>query len=460
MRNSTENKNLNIPQITRIHMAALGLLLLVGVHGTTIISIEYPENPAEVIVEPQPAKRDLSLSYAATNIDSKEGTRVKTITVIKNVGGISGPEEAAALGAPASSHKQLQPKLAIDPTLHKSEEWATAFRDNFDSYGALPDVPDIDDLFEFVNRKKPEVEVKKQEAVPSQKEEKVPKELAKPAEEETTTKSEVGGINPTGNIDSDEVVVEKIKGDAELLPHIKQANILRLQAAQARSGIRTKESLIAVNYSTPMHQVSQYFDNYVQAMPNGYDYSKPCGLQPGNSIQVTTPSGRTYDIPQSNSSGTGGGNHPYLAPALTKKTQIPPITVQPPIQQASPPNYSYVNSIVPPIVKQQPQDNVNPPQTQQQPQPQQPPPPTGGFLPPLGSGAGGISTSQRPYVAPRLRNNGLGISRAPSSTPGPIPVQSGPGLVANQPQPPNYRTSIFGGGLNRPNTLRSRGLKY
>jgi len=162
-------------------MAALGLLLLVGVHGTTIISIKYPEKPAEVIVEPQPAKRDLSLSYAATNIDSKEGTRVKTITVIKNVGGISAPGEAGALGSPVGaghSHKQ-QPKLVIDPTLHKSEEWATAFRDNFDSYGALPDVPDIDDLFEFVNRKKPEGE-KKQEAEPSQKEVKTPKELPKP----------------------------------------------------------------------------------------------------------------------------------------------------------------------------------------------------------------------------------------------------------------------------------------
>jgi len=425
-------------------MAALGLLLLVGVHGATIISIKYPDKPA---VEPQPAKRDLSLSYAATNIDSKEGTRVKTITVIKNVGGISAPEEAAALGSSIASshnHKQ-QPKLIIDPSLHKSEEWASAFRDNFDSYGALPDVPDIDDLFEFVNRKKPEGE-KKPEEVPSQKEERVPKELQKPAEETTTKKAGAseqseGGIVPSGNIDSDEAVVEKIKGDAELLPHIKQANILRLQAAhaQARSGVRTKESLIAVNYSTPMHQVSQYFDNYVQAVPNGYDYPKPCGMQPGNSIQVTTPSGRTYDIPQSNSSGTGGGNHPYLAPALTKKTQIPPITVQPPVQQ------------------QQPQGNANLPQ-----QPQQPPvvnPPNGGILPPLGTG--GISTSQRPYVAPRLRNNGLGISRAPS-TPGPIQIPGQPGLVGNNnpQQTPNFRTSIFGGGSNRPNTLRSRGLKY
>ncbi|XP_017059945.1 protein diaphanous homolog 1 [Drosophila ficusphila] len=435
-------------------MAALGLLLLVGVHGTTIISIKYPEKPAEVIVEPQPAKRDLSLSYAATNIDSKEGTRVKTITVIKNVGGISAPEEAAALGSHVPKKNQ-QPKLAIDPTLHRSEEWATAFRDNFDSYGSLPDVPDIDDLFEFVNRKKPEAE-KKAKASPSQEEEKVPKELAKPAEETTTEKAVAAGEQsegatvPVGNIDSDEAVVEKIKGDAELLPHIQQANILRLQAAQALSGIRTKESLIAVNYSTPMHQVSQYYDNYVQAMPVGYDYPKPCGLAPGNSIPVTTPSGRHYDIPQSNSSGTGG-SPPYLAPAIKKNTQIPPNTVQPPVQ---PPNYSSVNSLVPPI-GQQPQSNVNPPQ-------QQPPPivtpPSGGILPPLGSG--GISTSQRPYVAPRLRNNGLGINRSPSSSPGPALFPGQPGQVGSPPQAPSFRTSIFGNGPNGPNTLRSRGLKY
>ncbi|XP_070141224.1 DNA translocase FtsK [Drosophila kikkawai] len=456
-------------------MAALGLLLLVGVHGTTIISIKYPEKPTEVVVKPQPAKRDLSLSYAATNIDSKEGTRVKTITVIKSVGGsISAPEEAAAaatFGAP-TGHKQQQPKLAIDPLLHKNPEWANAFRDNFDSYGALPDVPDIDDLFEFVNRKKP-AEEKKQEATPSQAE-KVPKEEAKPAEETTTKKAVAveqsegednakgSSATSTGNIDSDEAVVEKIKGDAELLPHIKQANILRLQAAQARSGLglRTKESLISVNYSTPMHQVTQYFDNYVQAVPNGYDYSKPCGAPPGNSIQVTTPSGRTYDIPQSNSSGTGGGNHPYLAPSLTKKTQIPPITAQPPVQQQPPPNYSSVNSIVPPIAQpQQPQQGFAPNAPPQQPQVVSPP--NAGILPPVGSG--GVSTSQRPYVAPRLRNNGLGISRAPgsSSTPGPVlggAQPGGGGFVGGNP--PSFRTSIFGGGPNRPNTLRSRGLKY
>ncbi|XP_026849880.1 serine/threonine-protein kinase pakB [Drosophila persimilis] len=449
-------------------MAALGLLMLVGVHGTTIISIKYPQTLMQQqkaggdvgLEHPQPAKRDLSLSYAATNIDSKEGTRVKTITVIKNVGGVGGEVQ------------RQQQKLAIDPSLHQNEDWASAFRDNFDSYGALPDVPDIDDLFEFVNRKKPDEAPKKAlEAEPK------PKPKPKPVEETTTRKavseqsessgsssSSGSGSASTSNSDSDEAVVEKIKGDAELLPHIKQANILRLQAAQARasmeSRLKTRESLIAVNYSTPMHQVTQYFDNYVQGVPNGYDYSKPCGPPPGGiSYQVTTPSGRTYDIPQSNSSGTGGGNHPYLAPSLTKKTQIPPQAPaqpqQPQGQQPQPqqpPNYSSVNSIVPPVGNPPPQPQTQPPfQQQPQPQPQQP---SGGILPPLPAVGNGISTSQRPYVAPRLRNNGLGISRGPVS---PLPPLGSP-----PQQAPSFRSGIFGGGggPNRPNTLRSRGLKY
>ncbi|XP_041450111.1 protein transport protein SEC31 isoform X2 [Drosophila obscura] len=466
-------------------MAALGLLMLVGVHGTTIISIKYPHTLSQQqqqmaggnmgeLEHPQPAKRDLSLSYAATNIDSKEGTRVKTITVIKNLGGVGGGVQK----------QQQQQKLAIDPSLHQNEDWASAFRDNFDSYGALPDVPDIDDLFEFVNRKKKPDEPKKaQDAEAKPK----PKPKPKPVEETTTTKaisehSESSGSGSgsgssssssgsTSNIDSDEAVVEKIKGDAELLPHIKQANILRLQAAQARasmeSRLKTRESLIAVNYSTPMHQVTQYFDNYVQAVPNGYDYAKPCGAPPaGNSYQVTTPSGRTYDIPQSNSSGTGGGNHPYLAPSITKKTQIPPLAPaqtqgqqpqpQPQPQPQQPPNYSSVNSIVPPVGNPPPQAQAQQPPFQQQPQPQ-PQQPNGGILPPLPAVGNGISTSQRPYVAPRLRNNGLGINRGPVS---PLPP-----LGSTPQQAPSFRSGIFGGGgggggSGGPNTLRSRGLKY
>ncbi|BFF98579.1 tyrosine-protein phosphatase non-receptor type 23 [Drosophila madeirensis] len=441
-------------------MAALGLLMLVGVHGTTIISIKYPQQRQQMagvgdmgLEHPQPAKRDLSLSYAATNIASKEGTRVKTITVIKNLGGVHGGEV----------QKQQQQKLAIDPSLHQNEDWASAFRDNFDSYGALPDVPDIDDLFEFVNRKKTDEPKKTQEA------ELKPKPKPKPVEETTTSKaiSEHSGSSNGGNSnsDSDEAVVEKIKGDAELLPHIKQANILRMQAAQARASLessqKTRESLIAVNYSTPMHHVTQYFDNYVQAVPNGYDYTKPCGAPPpGNSYQVTTPSGRTYDIPQSNSSGTGGGNHPYLAPTLTKKTQIPPLAPaqpqQPQGQQPQSPNYSSVNSLVPPVGNPPPQAQAQPqPPFQQQPQPQ-PQQSNGGILPPLPAVGNGISTSQRPYVAPMLRNNGLGINRGPVS---PLPP-----LGSTPQQTPSFRSGIFGGGggggPNRPNTLRSRGLKY
>ncbi|XP_068143159.1 LOW QUALITY PROTEIN: cleavage stimulation factor subunit 2 tau variant [Drosophila tropicalis] len=425
---------------------SLVLLLLVGVHGTTIISIKYPQQQTRQV------KRDLSLSYAATNIDSKEGTRVKTITVIKNLGGIgTANAEVAGVALPPPNSNRKQQKLAINPALHKNPEWASAFRDNFDSYGSLPDVPDIDDLFEFVNRKKTATSSSSSSSSSSM-------QNAKPEapKEEITTKQPA--VEPeTEPVDSDEAIVEKIKGDAELLPHIKQVNILRLQAQQLLAPQRTRESLINVNYSTPMHQVTQYFDNYVQALPNGYDYSKPCGPapSPGNSIQVTTPSGRTYDIPQSNSSGTGGGNHPYLAPSLTKKTQIQP---QPPILPPAPvlvPNYSSVNSIVPAL---SPSNQIPLPVPPQTPAPAPAPVPAaaagagvgigiGGGLPPPGLG---ISTSQRPYVAPRLRNNGLGINRGPATAQPLLPAP---------PQQPQ-QGPVFGLASNRPNTLRSRGLKY
>ncbi|XP_030386047.1 SH3 domain-containing protein C23A1.17 [Scaptodrosophila lebanonensis] len=432
----------------------MALLLFEGsrtqAEATTIISIKYPQSVGNN-ERTQPAKRDLSLSYAATNIDSKEGTRVKTITVIKSVGGNIGE---------ASTTDNKQQKFAINPELYKNEEWASAFRDNFDSYGVLPDVPDIDDLFEFVNRKKSSSSSSAKAGTPvAHSAEKGDKQ---PELESTTTAKSVMMLTETATVpapaaseqhEANDEPVEKIKGDAELLPHIKQANILRLQALAvngSKSGsinvtsgkrLRTRESLINVNYSTPMHAVMQYFDNYVQALPNGYDYSKPCALPPPNSISVTTPSGRTYDIPQSNSSGTGGGNHPYLAPSLTKKTVVQGTQQSPPPSQ---PNYSSVNSLVPPI--QQPGQGI--------PQPSNVPPAP---LPPsqqqpaqsLGP-VNGISTSQRPYVAPSLRNNGLGINRGPP-TPPPLPAS----------QPPAYRPNVFiGGGQNRPNTFRSRGLKY
>ncbi|XP_030242272.1 serine/threonine-protein kinase pakB [Drosophila navojoa] len=431
-----------------ITMSALGLLLLVGAQGTTIISIKYPPQSADAksLDRTQPAKRDLSLSYAATNIDSREGTRVKTITVIKNVGGLG--ESSAA------SNKQQ--KLAINPELHKNEEWANAFRDNFESYGGLPEVPDIDDLFDFVNKKKvtqPTEKEIKRDLKPTEGTTKATPPPSPPPPPSTTKATSEHAEDAD---DSDEATVEKIKGDAELLPHIKQANILRLQALdqQPDQRQRTRESLINVNYSTPMHSVSQFFENYVQVLPNGYDYTKPqqpqqpCALpSPPNSIQVTTPSGRSYNIPQSNSSGTNGGaNHPYLAPSLAKRTQIQPAAPaqpQPQPQSQQPPNFSTVNSLVPPIGPK-PQGTNYPVNVPQQQQPQ---------APTQGVGAVGASTSQRPYVAPSLRNNGLGINRGPS-TPQP-------------PAVPSYNTGNVNGGYptnsygaNRPNTFRSRGLKY
>lgn len=443
-------------------MSALGLLLLVGAQGTTIISIKYPPQGSTDPKPVQPAKRDLSLSYAATNIDSKEGTRVKTITVIKNVGGI----DVGDAGSSAANIRQA--KLA---ELQKNEEWAAAFRDNFESYGGLPEVPDIDDLFDFVNGKKstkvPEKEKEKEQ---------------KPKVEITTGKPKTSPVTPKATsehaeVDSDEEPAEKITGDAELLPNHRMVNLLRLQPVEHNQKqpqqqqseqdkhVRTRESLVNVNYSTPMHSVNQFYDKYVQVVPNGYDYSKPqpCAVPgPPNSIPVTTPSGRHYDIPQSNSSGTNGGiNHPYVAPALAKRTQITP--APPAGQPQSPPNYSSVNSLVPAIVQPQPQGNPSanvplPPSVQPQPQL----PPQGAVGGAVGGGAvGGLSTSQRPYVAPSLRNNNLSGNRGPSTPPQtqplppPLPAYS-PGN-ANANVVPNYHGNGYG---NRPNTFRSRGLKY
>lgn len=444
-------------------MSALGLILLVGAQGTTIISIKYPPQEAADPKPVQPAKRDLSLSYAATNIDSKEGTRVKTITVIKNIGGI----DAGDAGSSGAANIR-QAKLA---ELHKNEEWAAAFRDNFESYGGLPEVPDIDDLFDFVNRKKTtkvsEKELKEQ----------------KPKVEVTTAKPKTTPVTPKATsehaeVDSDEQPAEKITGDAELLPNHRMVNLLRLQPVEHNQKqpqqqeseqdkrVRTRESLINVNYSTPMHSVNQFYDKYIQVLPNGYDYSKPqpCAVPgPPNSIQVTTPSGRHYDIPQSNSSGTNGGiNHPYVAPALAKRTQITP--APPAAQPQPPPNYSSVNSLVPAIVQPQAQPQGIPPANGAQPpvqtQPQLPPPGAVGAA--VGGAGGGLSTSQRPYVAPSLRNNGLGINRGPSTPtqtqpqpPPPLPAYP-PGNV-NANVVPNYHGNGYG---NRPNTFRSRGLKY
>lgn len=68
---------------------------------------------------------ELSYSFAATDIGSKTGTRIKTITVIKNLA--------------SKKHKTLK----IDPELHKHDDWGSAFRDNFDKFGKIPDIPDV-----------------------------------------------------------------------------------------------------------------------------------------------------------------------------------------------------------------------------------------------------------------------------------------------------------------------------
>lgn len=374
------------------------------------------------------AKRDISLSYAATNIDSKEGTRVKTITVIKNIEG---------------NDNNNKSKLVVDPKMFENGEWASAFRDNFDSYGSIPDVPDIDDLFEFVNKKKTKevdaamaksatlpVESKKTELSDSVTKAATTESAAQTAEELTTI------VNKSNQ----EQTVEKIKGDAEIIPNVaKHLKKLKSQSLDTKtSQKRLVEPLVNLNYSTDKHLIHQYFENYIlpQQSAEGYDYAKPCGEQKNSnavvgSVTINTSSGRNYNVPAPNQATP---KPPYLAPAVNKNKQVPaPVTpaLEPPY--SSIPGYS-INSVVPPInkaLKSFPQ--ISSSTTLPNPS-----------LAPVTFPQ--INTSTKPpplYIAPSVRNN---VSVAPTS----------PGSRRS----PNYRSHLHRGNANRHDVNRSRGLKY
>uniref|UniRef100_A0A1B0FP79 Uncharacterized protein n=1 Tax=Glossina morsitans morsitans TaxID=37546 RepID=A0A1B0FP79_GLOMM len=315
-------------------------------------------------------KRDLSLSYSATNIDSKEGTRVKTITVIKNLSKKPG-------------------KLIIDPKLHKNEGWANAFRDNFDTFGKIPDIPDVDDLFAFVNNKRNKTESKKQEKNNIAKDEPIEKINTKDenadlnskqeaaeeeeAEEEDVEKGknaektinagemkntdevkeeDISGTPPTEanvNVEKEKPVAEvlseyesiknaqndKTKDETELLP--SSSNLHNRVRSQLLTTISYNNNEYKnplhtnINYSRPYQQaIQQYFDNRVHPIINDqylysdlYDNSSPV-----NSITVTTPSGRRYYISANSNSNSKSNNTRYLAPSKKKtppkQMQIPP----------------------------------------------------------------------------------------------------------------------------------------
>lgn len=363
-------------------------------------------------------KRDISLAYSATNISSKEGTQVKTITVIKNVGG-----------------DKNTGRQKINPEFHKTDDWTKTFKDNFNSYGVIPDVPDVDDLFEFVNKKHGADKNKKEpeNAEESTKVKMQPKQTEKPVFESS---SEEGG-----EFSHDTVTVKKIEGDAELLPNFNA------------SKLKTRESLVNVNYSTPKHSVHQYFENYLQLNPisdKGYDYPKPCvHQQPIRSDIVTTPSGRTYNIPKNN---TNNDVNPYLAPSITRKPQIVQQTT--PIQIRGNTPVFPINSLLSPL----------PPQgsTLQQPNillPQQPaavvrqnvvpgPPISSSQQTNSQSQTPITSTSQRPYIAPHVRFGLSGVSRGPAAT---------NNLNGSQSV---FRINAYNNLFKKPNASRSRGLKY
>ncbi|XP_054734611.1 uncharacterized protein LOC129242076 [Anastrepha obliqua] len=392
------------------------IIVLILVDASTIFKhnrgshVEISDIFGERLADPKSMgqiKRDTSLSYAATNIDSKEGTRVKTITVIKNHSG------------------KNNGKLVINPEFHKNEEWANAFRDNFDTYGGIPDVPGIDDLFDFVKKKSKDDDGKK--GAPNPKSKEIgKKEFTKPVDE------------PSSEIEITTPPVQKIKGDAELVPGLKKNQTSARSQSLGLDKVKTREPLSNSNYTSSEESGDIFFEKYIQEIPKGYDYPKPCPQGGKSVVSITNPSsGRTYDIPVEEDSPAT----PYIAPSINKKNQLPGLqSLQNNTQSVAStfvrPNFS-VNSILPPLQTNsattqdslQPLNTVNSQTqiTQQQ--------------------GGGIYTSQRPYVAPNIRNS---VNTNIASTLRPLYRND----IAT------YRGSSFLLGPKRVNVARSRGLKY
>lgn len=307
--------------------------------------------------------------------------------------------------------------------MHKNEDWANAFRDNFDSYGGIPDVPDIDELFDLVKKKhKDDKNDDKKEVTNLKPKNVTKKENAKPTMEAS---SEIEPTTPT---------VEKIKGDAEIIPGLKKNQTNARSQSLGLNKELTREPLTNTNYTSPDNSKNIFFEKYIQDVSKGYDYPKPCPQGVKGVVSITNPSsGRSYDIPVSEDSpGT-----PYIAPSITKKTQLSGSQPQQNSTQnvASTfvrPNFS-VNSILPSL---QPMPSNPTIQGSQQ----------SSNTPAQGQG-GSFYTSQRPYVAPNLRGgfNANGVTTPPTL------YRSDIGT---------YRGNSFLLGANRVNLARSRGLKY
>uniref|UniRef100_A0A1I8PU51 Uncharacterized protein n=2 Tax=Stomoxys calcitrans TaxID=35570 RepID=A0A1I8PU51_STOCA len=418
------------------HHSILGLLCVLMVSAATFEEYTMADINEDIRNEfqsfgtrlrrkaPNQEKRDLSLAYSATNINSKEGTQVKTITVIKNIGG-----------------DKNTATLKIKPELHRGEDWGKSFKDNFNSYGVIPDVPDVDDLFEYVNKKHNTGKDKKyasEDEKMKPEESPQPKQPEKPIFESSPEEADEEAVVPES--------VEKIVGDAELLPNL---NV---------SKIKMRESLINLNYSTPQHSIHQFFENYIQLSPEvgkGYDYAKPCvHQQPIKSETIETPFGRKFNIPKNN---TNTDINPYLAPSITRRPQVAQ-TLQPSQTSGISPVFP-VNSLVPPLQPQQQPASSPPLQQSNAVSAQQPTASTAAqTISPTNSPQGQNtqaqlpfpSTSQRPYVAPNLRAGLNGVSRGPATT----------FNTAGFQNIPAFRISSYNTLFKKPNASRSRGLKY
>ncbi|XP_055382490.1 putative uncharacterized protein DDB_G0286901 [Condylostylus longicornis] len=291
--------------------------------------------------DPKQAKRDLSISYSAADIGSKEGTHIKTITVIKNIVG--------------KKDKQIK----VDPKQHKDENWGSIIRDNFDEYGKIPEIPDIDELIGYKKHKKTNEASDKEKPM---EEKKVIKEKSPEMKMKSDEKTDNAESNGEAVAESDKKeVIEKIPGDVELI-NTETANLqLRSQSLPQFSGqnnitvLKRKVEIQGLpeitkyltQYSTPQHSVRQYFFQgdkklnlkdglkksakiIVQPCDRAYPaYSKDGypiltvifsgitinnGDNSGSVVKVTTPSGRTYDVPLP----TTTSKPPYIAPSLKK----------------------------------------------------------------------------------------------------------------------------------------------
>ena len=227
------------------------------------VANSFPSIMDEKLKEIQSKRQagDTSYSYAATDIGSKQGTHIKTITVIKNVAG-----------------KKDRP-LKIDASLHQDAEWGRKVHDNFDAYGKIPEILDIDELFAFTKdvklTKPPSSEKPVKEEIPSAKSEKPTEiEATTPKMTEKPIEMLIEKVEKMTNNDQKlaEIKIDKIPDDVELIGAVMNSNLksqsihyeppIQSSSSQKSAKIQLAPALqnhYVMEYSTPQVSVRQYF---------------------------------------------------------------------------------------------------------------------------------------------------------------------------------------------------------